>query len=58
MRQTILDFDDGAVSHSLVKVRVEDLDEWDATHDPAGKLLTSSSASEDLGPEAEYDDKV
>ena len=34
MRQTILEFDDGAVSHSLVKVKVEDLDEWDTTHDP------------------------
>ena len=58
MRQTILEFEDGAVSHSLVKVKVEDLDEWDATHDPAGKLLTSSSASEDFEPEAEYEVKV
>lgn len=39
MRQTVLEFDDGAVSHSLVKVKLEDLEEWDATHDPSGKLV-------------------
>jgi len=58
MRQTILEFEDGAVSHSLVKVKVEDLDEWDASHDVAGKLISSSSASEDFGPDAEYEVKV
>jgi hypothetical protein len=58
MRQTILGFDDGAVSHSLVKVKVEELDEWDATHDPAGKLLTSSSVSEDFEPDGEDEIKV
>lgn len=52
MRQTVLEFEDGAVSHSLVKVKVEDLDEWDATHDPSGKLvapgfLEESSRSDD-----------
>lgn len=39
MRQTVLEFEDGAVSHSLVKVRIQDLDEWDATHDASGKLV-------------------
>lgn len=58
MRQTILEFEDGAVSHSLVKVKVEELDEWDETHDPAGKLLVSTSASEDLGAEEEHEAKV
>jgi hypothetical protein len=47
MRQTVLEFDDGAVSHSLVKVKVEDLDEWDSTHDPSGKLVGSTIDSVD-----------
>jgi hypothetical protein len=58
MRQTILEFDDGAVSHSLVKVKVEDLEEWDATHDPAGKLLVSGTDTEDFGQEEDSETKV
>lgn len=58
MRQTILEFDDGAVSHSLVKVKVEDLDEWDTTHDPTGKLLAPSTTTEDFEPENDLDIKV
>ena len=46
MRQTVLEFDDGAVSHSLIKVKLEDLDEWDATHDPSGKLVGPDSPEE------------
>lgn len=58
MRQTVLEFEDGAVSHSLIKVQVDDLDKWDATHDATGKLLTSNSTTEDLGGEEEYEVKV
>lgn len=58
MRQTILEFEDGAVSHSLVKVKVEELDEWDARHDPTGKLLTSGSVSEDFEPDGEHEIEV
>jgi hypothetical protein len=52
MRQTLLEFEDGAVSHSLVKVKVQDLDEWDATHDATGKL-TEGGAVESLDEEDE-----
>lgn len=56
MRQTVLEFEDGAVSHSLIKVKVEDLDEWDATHDPAGKLVAVGSPVDDN--ERSRDDEV
>jgi hypothetical protein len=58
MRQTILEFDDGAVSHSLIKVKLEDLEEWDATHDAAGKLLVSGTTTEDFGPKEDSEIKV
>ena len=58
MRQTILESDDGAVSHSLVKVKAEDLDEWDATHDPTGKLLSPSTTTEVFEPEDDLEIKV
>lgn len=48
MRQTVLEFEDGAVSHSLIKVKVGDLDDWDFNHDPSGKVVASTI------PEAEY----
>lgn len=56
MRQTVLEFEDGAVSHSLIKVRLEDLDEWDATHDPAGKLLAPSVSEEELRRVDDYEE--
>jgi hypothetical protein len=52
MRQTLLEFDDGAISHSLVKVKVQGLDEWDATHDATGKL-TEGGAAESMDEEDE-----
>jgi hypothetical protein len=58
MRQTILEFEDGAVSHSLVKVKIDDLEEWDATHDATGKRITSNTTTEELGAEEEYEIKV
>lgn len=37
VRQEVLVLDDGAQSHTLVKVPVAELAEWDATHDPVGR---------------------
>lgn len=37
-RQTIAKFDDGSVSHKLVKVANVDLPRWDEDHDAAGNL--------------------
>jgi hypothetical protein len=58
MRQTVLEFDDGAVTHSLVKVKLDELDEWDATHDASGKLIDSGASSEDLSHEPDFEEKV
>ncbi|KNG81099.1 high affinity methionine permease [Aspergillus nomiae NRRL 13137] len=37
-RQTVLEFDDGSVTHNLVKVPVAELASWDAEHDAVGRL--------------------
>lgn len=37
IRQEVLVLDNGAQSHTLVKVPVQDLAEWDETHDAAGR---------------------
>lgn len=40
MRSEILVVEDtGATAHRLVKVKNEDLEEWDSTHDEAGNQL-------------------
>jgi hypothetical protein len=39
IRQRALILDNGAVSHSLIKVPVAELDEWDATHDAVGHAI-------------------
>nr|XP_019008023.1 uncharacterized protein I206_07191 [Kwoniella pini CBS 10737]OCF46804.1 hypothetical protein I206_07191 [Kwoniella pini CBS 10737] len=45
IRQTVLEFDRGAVSHKLVKVKNEDVVEWDSTHDPAGRALLATPST-------------
>jgi hypothetical protein len=35
----VLVLDNGAQSHQIVKVPIEDLAHWDATHDVVGRLL-------------------
>lgn len=39
VRQEVAVFDDGAQSHQLVKVPVQELAQWDETHDATGKRL-------------------
>ncbi|OXG18472.1 high-affinity methionine permease [Cryptococcus neoformans Tu259-1] len=39
LRQTVITLSDGALTHKMVKVRNEDVDAWDATHDPSGRSL-------------------
>jgi hypothetical protein len=38
LRQTVLELDDGAVTHKLVKVPYGDLVKWDAEHDVTGRV--------------------
>ncbi|KAK0730147.1 amino acid permease-domain-containing protein [Lasiosphaeris hirsuta] len=48
IRQVVLDVDDGAAqSHKLVKVPVEELAEWDATHDAVGRTRGSGGSQDD-----------
>ena len=46
LRQELLDLGNGVQSHRLVKVKIQDLPEWDSTHDAAGGILNSSAGSE------------
>ncbi|KAK2732437.1 high affinity methionine permease, partial [Colletotrichum kahawae] len=45
IRQQVLELADGAQSHKLVKVPVDDLAAWDATHDHVGRPLQQVSSS-------------
>jgi len=49
IRQEVLVLDDGAQSHSLIKVPVERLVEWDANHDALGRTVGDDSGSEVRG---------
>jgi len=44
IRQEILQLDDGAQSHKLVKVPISDLQEWDSQHDALGRQLSGHSS--------------
>lgn len=39
LRQAVITLSDGALTHKMVKVKNEDVDAWDATHDPSGRSL-------------------
>ncbi|KAF8640320.1 hypothetical protein AX16_010215 [Volvariella volvacea WC 439] len=49
IRQVLEKFDDGAQATRLVKVPVEDLEEWDATHDEHGELITEKKTGTGSG---------
>lgn len=49
IRQEILRLEDGAQSHKLVKVPIDKLSEWDATHDAVGRLLNDSAIGSNRG---------
>lgn len=46
IRQEIIVLEDGAQTHSLVKIPLSQLDEWEATHDAAGRKLDADSGSD------------
>ncbi|KAL1952984.1 hypothetical protein VTO42DRAFT_3807 [Malbranchea cinnamomea] len=45
IRTETLVLDDGAVTHRLLRIPNDQVDEWDRTHDDAGNLIADSSAS-------------
>ncbi|WWC67390.1 uncharacterized protein I206_101298 [Kwoniella pini CBS 10737] len=44
LRQVVFTLPDGSVSHKLIKVINEEVDEWDAKHDPSGRSLRDFEA--------------
>ena len=51
IRQVVINVDDGAAqTHQLLKVPVEELAEWDATHDAVGRILGGRGGSRDGAP--------
>lgn len=42
-RQTVAHFDDGTLTHKIVKVANADLARWDEEHDAAGRLRRRTS---------------
>lgn len=44
IRQEVLTLEDGAQSHKVIKVPVEQLAEWDATHDAVGRPLNRTDS--------------
>jgi amino acid transporter len=49
IRQEVLVLENGAQSHSLVKVPVERLEEWEASHDSLGRTVGEDSGSDIRG---------
>lgn len=43
IRQEVLELDDGAQSHTLIKVPVNELAQWEETHDSVGRLVSATS---------------
>lgn len=43
IRQEVLELDDGAQSHTLIKVPVSELARWEETHDAVGRRIATGS---------------
>lgn len=43
LRQRVLEHEDGSVGTRFVKVPVEEVEEWDAKHDPAGRSISGDA---------------
>lgn len=53
IRQTVVILDNGAQTHELIKVPVEDVAEWDATHDALGRSRGHVDSGSDVVIDAE-----
>ncbi|KAK8205615.1 hypothetical protein M8818_004791 [Zalaria obscura] len=48
IKQEILEFEDGSSSHHLIKVPNDKLEQWNSTHDAAGRLLIHDGEKEEV----------
>ncbi|WWC92975.1 uncharacterized protein L201_007939 [Kwoniella dendrophila CBS 6074] len=42
LRQVVIRLEEGSVTHKLIKIKNEDLDDWDFKHDPSGNSLNEN----------------
>jgi hypothetical protein len=47
IRQMVVELDDGAQAHKIVKVPEAEIEEWDRTHDAVGRSVTPLCPTED-----------
>jgi hypothetical protein len=47
IREEVVTLEDGSKSHQLVKVPNAEVEEWDRTHDHAGRLITEAAELSD-----------
>ncbi|KAH0497671.1 hypothetical protein TgHK011_004960 [Trichoderma gracile] len=47
IREEVVTLDDGSKSHQLVKVPNSEVEEWDRTHDHAGRIITEAAEMSD-----------
>lgn len=47
IREEVVTLDDGSKSHQLVKVPNAEVEEWDRTHDHAGRIITEATEVSD-----------
>ncbi|OCF32482.1 high-affinity methionine permease [Kwoniella heveanensis BCC8398] len=45
LRQIVVALPDGALTHKIIKVRNDEVDEWDSKHDPSGRSLKEYEAA-------------
>ncbi|KAK3998132.1 amino acid permease-domain-containing protein [Cladorrhinum sp. PSN332] len=51
IRQEVIVLEDGATSHTVIKVPVGELEHWDATHDAVGRAITTADPTSETGSE-------
>ena len=57
IRPEVLSLDGTVATHRLVKVPIEQVAEWERTHDPSGRIIVDRSAKEVEGRFSEHEDK-
>ncbi|KAL1412172.1 hypothetical protein Q8F55_003182 [Vanrija albida] len=58
IRQAVVTLDDGSITHKLLNIPNDKIDEWDRKHDPAGHSVDSGSVAEFRIPDEDEEHKV
>ena len=58
IRQEVLTLEDGATSHRVIKIPVAELEQWDATHDAVGRVVTHINSPATTSETASTTEKV